>query len=450
MKLPNLHKSSVKTRLAIAMGAMFVPLLLLAGGVLFYMEQGVRAFEKTENQALEELFPVTNLEHLIVETSSPVKNYLAKGNSSERLRFARTSQEIDRIFAELLTIPSDLPEKQILLQASRKEWQQALAIGQSIFTYPNPASNPRAIQAAENFYERNFQAVSRLNQLYTLLAHLQTAENLYQAQKAKQQVRLIVAIAFLLGGGMAITISASLVSSILRPLKILEKGVANLGNGDFSYRISLENQAITEPSRSDELGQLAIAFNLMTEKLEQSQKELKNLAIIDELTGIYNRREFNLQLKNELERSGRYSHCFTLLLLDIDHFKKLNDTYGHQAGDEALQTIAALLKQEFRDLDRVARYGGEEFIVILPETSSSIAYAVAERIRQLISAYTLPINNGEQTINVTVSGGLATFPNDGESEEALIHNADRALYAAKGSGRNKIIIYSRLSVETIS
>ncbi len=128
----------------------------------------------------------------------------------------------------------------------------------------------------------------------------------------------------------------------------------------------------------------------MTEKLEQSQKELKNLAIIDELTGIYNRREFNLQLKNELERSGRYSHCFTLLLLDIDHFKKLNDTYGHQAGDEALQTIAALLKQEFRDLDRVARYGGEEFIVILPETSSSIAYAVAERIRQLISAYTLP------------------------------------------------------------
>lgn len=442
MKLPNLHKSSVKTRLAIAMGAMFVPLLLLAGGVLFYLEQGISAFEKTENQALEELFPVTNLESLIVETSNPVKNYLAKGNYSDRLRFVRTSQEIDRTFAELLAIPSDLPEKQILLQASRKEWQQALAIGQSIFTCPNPASNPRAVQAAESFYERNFQAVSRLNQLYALLSHLQTAENLYQAKKAKQQVRVTVAISFLLGGGMAVLTSASVVNSILRPLKVLEKGVANLGNGDFSYRIFLENQ--------DELGQLAVAFNLMTQKLEQSQKALKNLAIIDELTGVYNRREFNLQLKNELERSQRYSHCFTLLLLDIDHFKKLNDTYGHQVGDEALRIIAALLKQEFRDLDRVARYGGEEFVVILPETSSSIAYAVAERIRQVIAAYPLPIDNKEQTINVTVSGGLATFPKDGESEEALIHNADQALYAAKRSSRNKIIIYSSLSIEKIS
>lgn len=440
MKLPYLHKSSVKTRLAIAMGAMFVPLLVMSGGALFYLERGISAFEKTENQALEELFPLTNLESLIVETSSPVKDYISSGDPGARNRFIRTSQEIDRTFVALLAMPSNPPEKQILLQASRKQWQQALAIGQTIFAYPNPATNPRAVQVAENFYDRNFQAVISLDQLYKLLAHLQIAENLNQAGYAKRQVRLIVAIAFLLGLGMAVITRTIVVRSILRPLSVLEKGVAQLGDGDFSHRIFLANQ--------DELGQLAAAFNLMTQKLEQSQTALKNLATLDELTGLYNRREFNLQLKNELERSERFGRCFTLLLLDIDFFKKLNDTYGHQAGDEALRSIAALLKQEFRALDRVARYGGEEFIVILPETSSSTAYMVAERIRQVVSTYALSVN--KETINVTVSGGLATFPEDGDSQEFLIRAADQALYAAKYSGRNKIIIYNSLIVKKIS
>ncbi len=441
MKFPCLQKSSVKTRLVIAMGAMFVPLLVLSGGALFYLERGISAFEKTENQALERLFPLTNIESLMVETSSPVKDYMIKGDYTARSRFIRTSQEIERTFAALLAVPSNLSEKQILLQASRKEWQQTAAIGQSIFAYPNPATNPRAVQAAKYFQERNFKAVISLNQLYKLLAHLQIAENLNQAAYAKHQVRLVVAVAFLLGVALAIVASTMVVRSILRPLSVLEKGVAQLGNGNFSHRIFLANQ--------DELGQLAAAFNLMIEKLEQSQTALKNLATLDELTGVYNRREFNLQLKNELERSGRYDHCFTLLLLDIDFFKKLNDTYGHQAGDEALRSIAALLKQEFRDLDRVSRYGGEEFIVILSETSSSSAYVVAERIRQLISTYALSIAQN-QTVNITVSGGLATFPEDGVEAKSLIHCADQALYAAKYSGRNKIIVYDSLTVKKIS
>jgi two-component system, cell cycle response regulator len=448
MKLLYKHKSSVKTRLAIAIGSMFVPLLLLAGGTLFYLEKGINTFEKTENQALEELFPLAHLESLIVDTSNPVKDYMINGDYKSRLRFIHTSQEVDRTFATILAVNSKLPEQKILLQSSRKKWQQTLAMGETVFTYPNPANKPRAKQAAETFYDRNSQTVSSLYQLYKLLAHLQIAENLNQAEHAKQQVRLIVAVAFLLGAGVAAVTSTVVVRSIVKPLSELEKGVARLGDGDFSYRILLSNQAIAESNQSDELGQLALAFNLMIQKLEQSQTALKNLAILDELTGVYNRREFNLQLKNELERSGRYNNCFTVLLLDIDHFKQLNDTYGHQAGDEALRQVAALFKQEFRELDRVARYGGEEFIVILPETSGASAYAVAERIRQLISTYALPFNG--KTINMTISGGLATFPKDGETQEALIAAADQALYFAKRSGRNQIIIYSSLSVEKIS
>lgn len=328
-----------------------------------------------------------------------------------------------------------------MLQASQKQWQQALVVGKTVFAYHHPATNPRAVQAAEGFYERNFQAVSSLDQLYKLLTHFQIAETLNQAENAKRKVRAIVVVAFLLGAGVAVATSTIVVRSIAQPLSVLEKGVAYLGNGDFSHRINLTNQ--------DELGQLAIAFNLMIGKLEQSQTELKNLATLDELTGVYNRREFKNQLNNELERSSRYGHEFSLLLLDIDFFKKLNDTYGHQAGDEALRSISALLKREVRALDRVSRYGGEEFIVILPETSSVTAYVVAERIRQLISTYALPIDEN-QTVDVTVSGGLATFPEDGVEAKSLIYCADQALYAAKYSGRNRIIIYSSLLVNKIS
>lgn len=441
MKLSNLHKLSVKTRLVIGMGAMFVPLLLLSGGAFFSFERGISAFEKIENQSLEELFPLTTLESLIVETSIPVKEYMIDGNDAAQSRFLGKSQEVDRAFAALLAIPSDIPERQILLTASRKQWQQALATGQTIFAYQNPTNNPRAVQAAEQFYARNFQSVSSIDQLYKLLTHLQTTENLAQAANAKQQVRLIIVASFLLGVGMATVISTIVVRSIVNPLSVLEKGVARLGDGDFSSRIVLANQ--------DELGHLAALFNLMIDKLEQSQIALKNLAILDELTGVYNRREFNSQLKNELERSKRYGHSFSLLLLDIDYFKKLNDTYGHQAGDEALRRIASLLKQECRDLDRVARYGGEEFIVILPETPGSIAYAVTERIREVIADYALAISS-EQTINITVSGGLATFPTDGDAQESLIYAADQALYAAKRSGRNQVIVYSSLSAKKIS
>ncbi|WP_009631638.1 diguanylate cyclase [Synechocystis sp. PCC 7509] len=440
MRLPNLHKLSVKTRLAIAMGAMFVPLVVLAGGALFYFEKGINAFGKIENQALEVLFPLADLEALIIDTSKPVKDYMIDGNQIARNDFFRNSQEINRTFAALLNVPSNLPAQKKLLQASQRQWQETLAIGQTIFAYADPATNSHAAQAAEQFYNRNSQVVSNLDKLYKQLTDFQINESLRQAELAKQQVRIIVAIAFLLGVSMAIITSTIMVRSIVEPLSVLEKGVAQLGSGDFSYRISLANQ--------DELGQLAAAFNLMIEKLQQSQTALKNLAILDELTGLYNRREFNSQLKNELERSGRFGHYFSLLMLDIDYFKKLNDTYGHQVGDLALQTIAALLKQEFRALDVVGRYGGEEFVVILPETSAFSAYTVAERIRQLISNSAL-FTNEQQTINVTISGGVATFPIDGGTQEALIYAADQALYAAKRSGRNQIIMYGSLTVKKI-
>jgi diguanylate cyclase (GGDEF)-like protein len=218
--------------------------------------------------------------------------------------------------------------------------------------------------------------------------------------------------------------------SILKPLRLLEEGVEYWGEGDLSHRIEL--------TTADEIEQLAIAFNSMAQKLEQSQTDLRNLAILDGLTGVYNRREFNLQLKAELERSERYQHACSLIMMDIDYFKKLNDTHGHQGGDEALRVVAALLKREVRPTDRVARYGGEEFAIILPETTGEKALGVAERLRGTIAIAPISISE-DMIINVTVSMGVATFPTDATSEEKLLSLADQALYSAKKSGRNRVI-----------
>lgn len=438
MKLADLRQTSLRTRLIFGMGAMLMPLVILAGGALYSLESGIGSFEKLEEQRLEELFPIADLESRIIESAIPVKAYQQKGDPSDRDRFVQLSKEIDRSFAALIATSIDEPEKKALLRLSMQQWNQAQKNGQRVLNYTKSINNLSATQAIQDFQANINQTVSSLDQLYKLLTHLQIIDNLEQAKNIKQRVRLIVIVGFGLGLGIASVASVILLRSILIPLHRLEKGVIRFGEGDFAHKIVLD--------KPDELGQLATAFNVMAEKLEYNQTALKNLASIDELTSVYNRREFNQRITQELERSRHYDHACTLLLMDIDHFKRLNDTYGHQVGDEVLRAIAALMKQEVRTKDWVARYGGEEFAVILPETSDSHAWAVAERLRQAIGSHLIAIDK-HQPIKVTISGGLATFPQDGKSEEALIFAADQALYKAKHSGRDRVISSSSVSLE---
>lgn len=180
--------------------------------------------------------------------------------------------------------------------------------------------------------------------------------------------------------------------------------------------------------------------NLLTDKLRE-------LATTDELTGICNRREANRLLKKETMRFRRYGNPVAVLLLDIDYFKSVNDTYGHQIGDEVLKWVAAKLGDSVRTVDTAARYGGEEFIVILPQTDRADAFVIAERARQNIAEkpFIFEQESG-QTINipVTASIGVATAEN-ACSEEEIVEAADEALYRAKHAGRNRVV----MSGETI-
>ncbi|MBT9612330.1 MAG: diguanylate cyclase [Burkholderiales bacterium] len=168
-----------------------------------------------------------------------------------------------------------------------------------------------------------------------------------------------------------------------------------------------------------------------------------SLATTDTLTSLLNRRALDERLHGEMQRSRRYGKSFSILMLDIDHFKKVNDSYGHPAGDAVLKQLAAILKKQARDVDSVARYGGEEFVIVAPELDGSSAQLVGERIRKAVAGTAFILPDGRE-IGVTVSIGIACFPRCADSAEAMIERADQALYLAKREGRNRVYLYREL------
>lgn len=178
-----------------------------------------------------------------------------------------------------------------------------------------------------------------------------------------------------------------------------------------------------------------VAVSLENALLHQT---ISHQAITDDLTELSNSRRFHDQLERETERAERFEHELALLMIDLDRFKVVNDTHGHLQGDEVLRQVAAVIKHNLRDVDDAARYGGEELAVILPETGKSAAVEAAERIRAQVAELRVPLLAAPGTVAVTISIGVAAYPDDGRSPTELIAAADRALYAAKNDGRNLV------------
>jgi two-component system, cell cycle response regulator len=171
--------------------------------------------------------------------------------------------------------------------------------------------------------------------------------------------------------------------------------------------------------------------------LRSNVQTAMELAVLDPLTGLNNRRYLESHLGGLMDQAARHGRPVSIMILDIDFFKRVNDTYGHDAGDEVLKTFAARVKCKVRGADLMCRLGGEEFVVVMPDTKLPTAQSVGERIRSAVATATFPINNGERQIPVTVSIGVADSLG-GESIDALLRRADQALYLSKHAGRNRV------------
>jgi diguanylate cyclase (GGDEF)-like protein/PAS domain S-box-containing protein len=172
---------------------------------------------------------------------------------------------------------------------------------------------------------------------------------------------------------------------------------------------------------------------------KQVEEKLRYLSIHDSLTGLYNRNELEKRITEEVLRAARYNHILSIFMLDIDHFKRINDTHGHRAGDAVLRSLSALLERSIRKIDFVARYGGEEFVIVLPETPLPKAQELAQRLCSQVAELSVPIKDGKE-LKLTISIGIATFPEHAQSWIYLLETADLAMYAAKKAGRNQVMI----------
>jgi diguanylate cyclase (GGDEF)-like protein len=178
--------------------------------------------------------------------------------------------------------------------------------------------------------------------------------------------------------------------------------------------------------------------NKFMKKLDEAQAQLLVMATTDGLTKVYNRKAGIERFEEEISQHNRFNKPLSCLLLDIDHFKSINDRYGHQAGDAFLVMLAGILRKFSRQYDIVCRYGGEEFIIILPETDLVAALFVAEKMREQVQQASIVFNNS--IINTTISiGAVQMFPGKKESSDDIIFRADKALYKAKETGRNRVI-----------
>ena len=430
MRLPRRASLSLRARFLVGMGVMLLPLVVLASLALFSFQNVTNAMDDMVDEATKELAIVQRLQFLIQRAMIADHDAMAEdpADPTARARLNEAYRSVDKVFDDVHTGPFALPEERALIQSAHEEWRQGRQLSEVLFAAPRPSFDQPFVRDMERAHAHHYRALEKLEQVHTLAQQEMNAQLAY-AISLRRKIRIGAGLVFAVGLGIAIAVGTALARSVLTPLRGLEKGAQRFGAGDLSSRV--------RPIGNDELAQLAGTFNAMADKLAQSQALLRELSTHDSLTGLLNYRELHRQLADEAERSRRYGRPFSLVMLDIDHFKAVNDTYGHLAGDKALRALAALIRQEVRPTDVVARYGGEEFVLVLPETAGPGAMTLAERLRVRVAGHAVAVT-ADQAISMTVSIGVASYPDGANAVQKLLSAADQALYAAKSAGRNRV------------
>ncbi|HXG98699.1 MAG TPA: diguanylate cyclase [Gemmatimonadales bacterium] len=291
------------------------------------------------------------------------------------------------------------------------------------------AREGRAIQFGSFTGDRvvgTVRVVPALN--WVVVSEIPATEAFRQVARLRNVTLGIVTLLLAVVGALAYLLSLL----IVRPVNRLAQAAGRVAKGDLDVGLPV--------TTGGEVGFLTEVFNDMVARLRESRTELERLSVTDALTGLYNRLRMMEVVENEVRRSRRLHHRFSVVMADMDLFKQYNDEFGHPAGDVVLKRAAAIMREASRDVDFVARYGGEEFLIMMPETEIDGAAQFAERIRKKIASEQLPEGK------ITLSLGVSAFPMHGDTPEQLIAEADAALYLAKRGGGNRVVAAARPKV----
>ncbi len=345
--------SSVGARTILTTSIMLVPMLLMAAAGAFFFVKIVDDVGEAEEEVRRELVPVINLQTLLLKAVMPPNDYLIHGHQEERENFSRLADNVDRALEALDETHFGEQEERDILRRVNDLWQQARGLGDELVMVPYPLKDRQATaQRMELFDKVIDDAIIEFDHLHRYVID-ELGEHVERVERTKADASVTTLVAFAIAILIAVIGALVLARTILNPIRTLDEGVSALREGHLNHRVNMPSD--------DELGKLGRTLNDMAIRIE-------HLATRDELTGLYVRREFKRFFREEISRAARSGRPFSLLLVDADHFKDINDRYGHRAGDRVLRTLALVLNRDMRAVDRVARIGGEEFAVIMPAT----------------------------------------------------------------------------------
>lgn len=423
---------SLKAKMTIFLVVILLPAILIGTVNIFFSRRVVFVFEETLKRGREEILPSLELQRSIQAAIIPPNDYLVTGSRKEQIRFAGMAAEIDAAFERMSRVDPRHSAERELLQETLGYWIVTRHTAETLLALPDPKSNPMAARLMARMDYLGSRTTGALGNVFAVSqqeweGELANATRVYD--RLWQGTLLITTTGLGIGIGLLVWLTKRLIEPIVR----FSEGARRLADGELGHRFEI--------ATGDELEMLAADFNRMAIALQENHAALKHLASHDGLTGLINHREFYLRLKEGFARSQRYERPMTLLMIDLDHFKKFNDAYGHPKGDLLLKMVSEAIKESVRESDIVARYGGEEFAVLLPETAFREGFTLAERIRAKISGSgqeMVRAITGKEKSTVTASIGIASFPVDATTADRLVYVADKALYAGKNAGRNRI------------
>ena len=424
MLRPTFRNASVRVWIGVGLSVTVLPLVVSALLHTIVVRSSIRDFQDIAGRQRDQLIPLHQLQTGLRAAAEPIDTFLLGGDPAQSLEYGKIRERIETRFARVnAALRSELDARAIVDRA-REDWRAADRIASRIFARPSPV---QAVELGKQARTSITAAVDQLEEAERNLAARVDRDAIAAGHSAERAdwiagAAAVISLFSIIGGVI-------LVGYVLaRSVDPLVAGAARVAAGEADPRIDVH--------APPELRRVAGAFNDLVVQLRESRAALADLARHDCLTGLLNRRALDELLVDALARHERVHEGVAVVVIDVDFFRRINEMYGHFAGDEVLRLVSARLSESIREIDRVFRFGGEEFAVLLFNAGRESAEVAAERIRLAVAARPMRVN--EIDIDVTISAGIATT-DDSANAEGLLNAADAALYCAKSTGRNRVV-----------